>query len=170
MTVAALPLAPEEVSPAAHYSALGRTLVAVSASPRRSLPESAAAASDASLQPWVHTFGSDIELQAGRIGADPVTGETVARLVWRALNKPAEDWSVSVRLTQDGREIAQLDQEYPVYGAYPTSRWSPGEIVADPYPFKLPPGSAPDGITVILYRKLADGSFANLDVAKFPLR
>lgn len=170
VTAAALPLAPEEVSPAAHYSALGRTLVDLRASPRRSLPESAAAASSVRLQPWVHTFGGDIELQAGRIGANPATGETVALLVWRALNKPAEDWSVSVRLTQEGREIAQLDQEHPVYGAYPTSRWSPGEIVADPYPFRLPPGSAPDGITVILYRQLADGSFINLDVTEFPLR
>ena len=45
----------------------------------------------------------------------------------------------------------------------------PGEVVADAYPFALPPGAVPDGITVVVYRKLADGSFANLDVARFPL-
>jgi hypothetical protein len=170
VTEAALPLVPQEVSPEAHYSALGRTLVALSATPRQSLSESGAAALGSALQPWIHTFGNDIKLQAGRIGTDTTTGETVVLLVWQALADPTEDWSVSVRLTQGGREIAQFDQEYPVHGAYPMSRWSPGEMVADAYPFKLPPDIAPDGVTVILYRKLADGSFANLDVAKFALQ
>ena len=73
-------------------------------------------------------------------------------------------------MTQGGAEIAQIDQVHPVHGAYPTSRWSPGEMVADAYPFKLPPGAQPDGVTVILYRKLADGGFVNLDVARFPLQ
>ena len=44
VTEAALPLVPAEVSPDAHYSALGRTLVALNASPLRSLQESGATA------------------------------------------------------------------------------------------------------------------------------
>jgi hypothetical protein len=163
-------LVPQEVSPEAHYSALGRLLVAVSATPRQSLSESGAAALGSPLRSWIHTFGSDIKLQAGRIGTDTATGETVVLLVWQALAEPAEDWSVSVRLTQGGHEIAQFDQEHPVHGAYPMSRWSSGEMVADAYPFELPPGARPDGVNVILYRKLADGSFVNLDVASFPLQ
>jgi hypothetical protein len=170
VTEAALPLVPQEVSPEAHYSALGRLLVAVSATPRQSLSESGAAALGSPLRSWIHTFGSDIKLQAGRIGTDTATGETVVLLVWQALAEPAEDWSVSVRLTQGGHEIAQFDQEHPVHGAYPISRWSSGEMVADAYPFELPPGARPDGVNVILYRKLADGSFVNLDVASFPLQ
>jgi hypothetical protein len=90
-------------------------------------------------------------------------------LAWQALTPPTQDWSVSVRLTQGGREIAQLDRTHPVFGAYPTTRWAPGEVVADAYPFTLPPGSAPDGMTVILYRRGADGGFVNLDVARLPL-
>jgi hypothetical protein len=62
-----------------------------------------------------------------------------------------------------------LDRAHPVNGAYPTRRWSPGEVVADAYPFDLPRGAAADGLTVVVYRKLADGSFANLDEARFPL-
>jgi hypothetical protein len=46
----------------------------------------------------------------------------------------------------------------------------PGEVVADAYPFALAPGVEADGLTVVVYRKLADGSFANLDAASFPLR
>jgi hypothetical protein len=168
ITGAALPLAPAEVSPTAHYSALGRTLVALNASPTRHLAQSGATALG-ELRPWQHDFGGELQLQAGRIGVDRTTGETVALLIWQALAPPSQDWAVSVRLLQGGQEIAQLDREHPVSGAYPTSRWAPGEVVADTYPFALPPGAAPDGIKILVYRKLADGSFINLDVAQFPL-
>ena len=165
VTAAALPLVPAEVSPAAHYSALGRTLVAVSATPIWHLAQSGATASG-DLRPWVHDFGGELQLEAGRIGTNRATGETVALLIWQAMAPPTQDWAVSVRLMQGGQEIAQLDREHPVNGAYPTSRWSPGEMVADAYPFALPPGAAADGLTVVVYRKLADGSFANLDEAR----
>ena len=168
VTEAALPLVPAEVSPTAHYSALGRTLVALNASPTRHLAQSGATALG-ELRPWLHDFGGELQLQAGRIGVDRATGETVALLIWQALAPPSQDWAVSVRLLQGGQEIAQLDREHPVSGAYPTSRWAPGEVVADAYPFALPPGAAPDGIKIVVYRKLADGSFVNLDVAQFPL-
>jgi hypothetical protein len=168
VTDAALPLAPAEVSPSAHYSALGRTLVALSAAPTQHLAQFGAAPVG-ELRPWQHDFGGELQLAAGRIGVDRATGEFVALLIWQAEAQPSQDWAVSVRLTQGGKEIAQLDREHPVNGAYPTSRWSPGEVVADAYPFVLPPGAVPDGLTVVVYRKLADGSFANLDVARFPL-
>ena len=168
VTGAALPLAPAEVSPTAHYSAMGRTLVALNASPTRHLAQSGATALG-ELRPWLHDFGGELQLQAGRIGVDRATDETVALLIWQALAPPSQDWAVSVRLLQGGQEIAQLDREHPVSGAYPTSRWTPGEVVADAYPFALPPGAAPDGIKILVYRKLADGSFVNLDVTQFSL-
>ena len=168
VTEAALPLVPAEVSPSAHYSALGRTLVAVNATPTWHLGQSGATALG-ELRPWMHDFGGELQLAAGRIDTNRATGETVVTLIWQAAAQPSEDWAVSVRLTQGGQEIAQLDREHPVNGAYPTSRWSPGEMVADAYPFALPAGAAPDGLTVVVYRRLADGSFANLDVARFPL-
>ena len=168
VTEAALPVVAAEVSPAAHYSALGRTLVALSAAPTRHLAQSGATALG-ELRPWQHDFGGELQLQAGRLGTDRATGETVVLLIWQATAAPSQDWAVSVRLTQAGQEIAQLDRAHPVSGAYPTSRWAPGEVVADAYPFALPPDAMADGLTVVVYRKLADGSFANLDVARFPL-
>ena len=108
-------------------------------------------------------------LNSFRVTIPTVIG-AVALLIWQATAAPSQDWAVSVRLTQNGQEIAQLDREHPVSGAYPTSRWTPGEVVADAYPFALPPGAAPDGIKVVVYRKLADGGFVNLDVASFLLR
>ncbi len=105
----------------------------------------------------------------GAAGRNPATDELVVRLAWQTQGKPREDWAVSVRLTQQGREIAQVDAAHPVFGAHPTSRWLPGEVVLDAYPFKLPDGAAPDGVKVILYRQTSEGGFANLDVATFPL-
>ena len=169
VTETALPLVPAEVSPEAHFSALGRSLVALNASPTKHLAQSGATALG-ELRPWQHEFGGELQLQAGRIGIDRATGETVALLIWQAMAPPSRDWAVSVRLLQGGQEIAQLDRQHPVSGAYPTSRWTPGEVVADAYPFALRPGAAPDGIKIVVYRKLADGSFVNLDVAQFPLR
>ena len=168
VTEAALPLVPAEVSPSAHYSALGRTLVALNAFPTWHLAQSGATALG-ELRPWLHDFGGELQLQAGRIGVDRATGETVALLIWQAAAPLSQDWAVSVRLLQGGQEITQLDREHPISGAYPTSRWAPGEVVADAYPFALPPGAAPDAIKIVVYHKLADGSFVNLDVARFPL-
>jgi hypothetical protein len=161
VTEAALPLVPTEVSPDAHYSALGRTLVAVSAQPNRSAP--------ATLQPWTHDFDPDLRLEGGLFSHNGATGEWVVLLVWQARSQPGEDWSVSVRLTQSGREIAQLDHQHPVAGAYPMTRWTAGEVVGDAYPFALPPDARPDGLTVILYRRTADGGFVNLDVGRFEI-
>jgi hypothetical protein len=82
---------------------------------------------------------------------------------------PEQDWSASVRMRKNGQDIAQHDAVNPANGAYPTSQWSAGEVVGDAYGFALPPGVTPDKLTVILYRQAEDGSFANLDVAAFPL-
>ena len=97
VTEAALPLVPAEVSPSARYSALGRTLVALNASPTWHLAQSGATALG-ELHPWLHDFGGELQLQAGRIGVDRATGETVALLLWQAAAPPSQDWAVSVRL------------------------------------------------------------------------
>ena len=161
VTQAILPLAPKEISPDARYDALGRTLIALQREPDQAIP--------VGLQAWTHDFGPALRLLGGKVERNPTTGEMVVRLAWEAKEKPEQDWSVSVRLTQDGREIAQADEEHPVFGAYPTSRWSPGEVVSDAYPLTLPPDAKADGVTVILYRKTPEGGFVNLDAARFPL-
>jgi hypothetical protein len=161
VTQAALPLVEQEVMADAHYSALGRTLIRVTAAPGRDRP--------AGLQPWTHDFDATLRLAGGKLSKNSATGETVALLVWEARGKPAEDWAVSVRFMQGGREIGQVDHARPIFGAYPTSRWSPGEVVADAYPIALPPGARPDGLTIILYRRAPDGGFINLGVAHVAL-
>jgi hypothetical protein len=161
VTRAALPIVPAEVSPDARYSALGAALALISPGP--------ATVPAAGLLPWAHDFGQELRLLGGKLIENAATGEQVVLLNWLATQTPAEDWSVSVRLTQAGQEIAQQDNPHPVWGAYPTTRWLPGEVVGDAYAFTLPDGAKPDGLTVIVYRGDGSGGFVNLDIARFAL-
>jgi hypothetical protein len=113
---------------------------------------------------WTHDFGTELRLNGGRAVRDEVTGETVLLLGWEAL-RPTEDWSVSVRLLEGGIEIAQADSEHPVMGAYPTSRWAPGEVVGDAYAFPAELAGQADAARIILYRQGSGGSFEDLDEA-----
>jgi hypothetical protein len=159
VTQAALPLVPAEVSAGARYSAIGRTLALISSGPASDLAPD--------LAPWTHDFGDQLRLLGGNLTRNEATGEHVVLLNWLALTTPERDWSVSVRLTQGGQELAQQDSTHPVWNAYPTSRWLPGEVVGDAYAFTLPTGPQPDGVTVIVYRGDGAGGFINLDIASF---
>ncbi len=88
---------------------------------------------------------------------------------WRAVQVPAHDYSVSLRLFEeggDGERVFQTDSQHPVLGTYPTSRWSAGEVVSDYYEIQLapdlPPGTYRWG--VILYRALSGGGWESLKV------
>jgi hypothetical protein len=48
-----------------------------------------------------------------------------------------DDYTVFVHLVgPDGRLRGQVDR-WPVHGSYPTSQWSPGSDVSDPYEIRL---------------------------------
>jgi len=95
-------------------------------------------------------------------------------LYWRAAAKSDVDYTISVRPLQkgalitggDGQPVIQDHQ--PVWNAYPTSRWSPGEIVRDDYGLDLPGQAVPDGAQIVVYRVTA-GGFENLGEATLSL-
>jgi len=159
VTEAALPLVPADVMAVGHLSALGRTLTRVRLTGTQDVP--------AGLDAWTHDYGGQVRLVAGGLQENPATGEQVVVLAWQAPAPPRDDWSVSVRLMQGGREIAQLDRKDPVFGAYPMTRWTAGEVVVDAYPFAVAPSLAVEGVKVLLYRRATGGSFTNLDAAEF---
>jgi hypothetical protein len=75
-------------------------------------------------------------------------------LEWEAMRTMDEAYKVFVHiLGPNGLPIAQQDNE-PLYGTYPTTRWQQGERVSDPYaitlPTDLPPGEY--AVEVGLYR------------------
>jgi hypothetical protein len=88
-------------------------------------------------------------------------------LHWRALQVPAHDYSVSLRLyDRAGAQVYQVDSQHPVLGTYPTSRWAAGQVVSDYYELQLERALAPGrhewGVT--LYRALPEGGWEGLGV------
>jgi hypothetical protein len=87
-------------------------------------------------------FGDEIEL----LGYNSVAsgGLLATTFYWRALRSPTADYTVFVHLLDaQGTTVAQHDGQ-PQDGAYPTSVWDGGEVVADEgtltLPSDLPPG------------------------------
>jgi hypothetical protein len=66
-------------------------------------------------------------------------------------------------LDEQGQQAIQDHQ--PVWNSYPTTRWSPGEVVRDDYVLWLPGPALPDGVQIIVYQATSAG-FENLGEAQ----
>jgi hypothetical protein len=92
-------------------------------------------------------FGSQIRLLGAVTGKDSVQpGDVLAlTLYWEAGSPVERDYTVFVHLLgEHERVIAQRDTA-PGLGARPTSQWTPGQVVVDPYLLALPEAAyAPD--------------------------
>lgn len=95
------------------------------------------------------TFGGEIALPGYTLETEFLPENPVStislELVWQAVAQPTADYTVFVHvLRSDGTCCAWQSDAMPRGGAYPTSRWRPGEVVVDPYtielPAELPPG------------------------------
>lgn len=77
-------------------------------------------------------------------------------LYWQALAPMAEDYTVFIHLLDTtGQVVAQIDGP-PLAGSYPTSWWSPGEVLVDARPA---PAVAPGRYRLVAgWYRLADGS------------
>lgn len=77
-------------------------------------------------------FGEEISLLGYNLDGQNLT------LVWQALATPAANYTVFVHLL-DAEGVCCLWQAdaWPQQGAYPTSRWLPGEVVLDTYAIPL---------------------------------
>ncbi|HZY46152.1 MAG TPA: glycosyltransferase family 39 protein [Anaerolineae bacterium] len=61
-------------------------------------------------------------------------------LIWRSIKSLDQDYTVFTHvLDQSGQQIAGQDNQ-PLNGSYPTSRWSAGEYVIDPYAINVASG------------------------------
>jgi hypothetical protein len=69
-------------------------------------------------------------------------------------------------LDASGEPLIQDHQ--PVWNSYPTSRWSPGEIVRDDYVLYLPDALVPDTAQIVVYRSTETG-FENLGESQLDL-
>lgn len=157
-----------------HLQAFGQQLIEVKHQPDTQLP--------ATAKPIHINFGHKLDLIGWeQIKTDDPLPEDVAgqlgratwqiALYWRAAGPIAEDFTISVRplvagqlITVNGENLIQDHQ--PVWGAYPTSRWTPGEVVRDMYALSLPPNLTPEAVQVVIYQVTGTG-FENLGEATF---
>jgi hypothetical protein len=123
--------------------------------------------------------GTPVELGDGiRLVAHSIklaSGDLRVTLYWQASQVPSQNYSVFLHLSDKDRIsagediIAQADSQNPVYGWYPTTKWSAGEIVREDYELDIPPNKVPRLLDVGLYTRDADGAFHNLGVVSLRL-
>jgi hypothetical protein len=97
-------------------------------------------------------------------------------LYWQAIAKPDRDYSVYIHasdhpaITEPDHIVAQDDASAPVAGWYPTSLWSPGEIVRDDSVITSPPDKLAKIVEVGLYTQDNAGNFQNFGRQVIPLQ
>ncbi|NOZ71465.1 MAG: DUF2723 domain-containing protein [Chloroflexi bacterium] len=144
------------------YNAWGATLLL--ASPKRLPPPHLD-----SFQPRERILGDGLRLVGLRITPGEKEGVWNVAIALEAMESPQHDWSLSVRLLDAGKEVAQKDHPAPALGHTPTTTLRPGDIIVDAFRFEIAPAPSPQGIRLILYRQLEDGTFQNLAVIEEPL-
>jgi len=85
-------------------------------------------------------FGEEIALAGYTLDSAP--GSASLELVWQAIAQPTADYTVFIHvLNPDGTCCVWQSDAQPRSGAYPTSRWRPGEVVVDTWEITLPEGA-----------------------------
>ena len=102
-------------------------------------------------------------------------GQWHITLYWQAVARPDRDYSVFVQASDraaiDSPDaiVAQADSSAPVQGWYPTTLWSPGEIVRDDHLIAPPPDRPAQIVVVGLYLQDEAGRFSNFGRQALPI-
>jgi len=84
-------------------------------------------------------------------------------LYWRVPHPVQWDYALSLRLLDStGQEIYKKDATYPVLSSYPTTLWTPGEVVGDFYELPLPLNAGPLTLHLLPYRTEGPSQWHNL--------
>lgn len=101
------------------------------------------------ITPVTANFANEIAL----IGYDLQVEEGAVRLktYWQALEPIAESYTIFVHALDDSDALLAQQDALPQGGAYPTSIWAVGEVVADEAVLLLPPQAEPAALSIGLY-------------------
>jgi hypothetical protein len=152
-----------------HPQAAGEQLILLAEQPLTALPPTA--------KPLNLPFGNALQLAGweqipNQASLPPEVSSRLGRanwqiaLYWQTTQALSQDYTISVRPLVGGQVITlngpTLIQDHPpLWGLYPTSRWRPGELVRDVYVLRLPEGTVPESIQVVVYKTSVSG-FENL--------
>jgi hypothetical protein len=95
-------------------------------------------------------FGETIALVGLDPPVDPLRpGQTFTyNLYWQALAPITSNYTVFTHLLDAAGALQAQQDQPPQQGRYPTSWWTPGEIVSDTYTLTLPPQLSPGAYTL----------------------
>jgi hypothetical protein len=138
-------------------------------------PALLAQASAHPTSPLTARFGDEIRL----LGVDLTSGARVqpgddvpVTLYLQALRKPDADYMLFLKVVAPtGKVLAEVNS-HPGHGAYPTSAWQPGPVLADRYQIHLPAGAAGpavDRIVAGFYRTDTQTDLPTFDSSGAPL-
>lgn len=90
-------------------------------------------------------------------------------IMWGAERAPDADLSVFVHLLGSDNPVPleTADSRAPVYGWYPTSRWSAGEMISEHYSLPIRPGATQ--VKLGMYEQTPQGTFVNYGEQTLPL-
>ncbi len=114
----------------------------------------------------IATFGDSIQLYQATIDAPTIKADEAINLtlLWQAIATPPLDYTVFVHLLDNQNNLVTGNDSPPCQGNYPTTIWSPHELILDthtiPIPNSLPPNK---------YR-LAIGLYHQPSGQRLPLR
>ncbi|MEE8390489.1 MAG: hypothetical protein V3S14_06790 [Anaerolineae bacterium] len=110
--------------------------------------------------PLAYTLGERIELIGYSVpDSPPAPGEPLAvTLYWRALTEMDEDYTVFVHLFDDADVLYAQGDGPPLGNDYPTSFWSPGEVLADTHILLLQRAPPVSGYLLVGLYRLTDGT------------
>lgn len=84
-------------------------------------------------------------------------------LYWCIPQPVAWDYALSLRLLDEaGQELYRRDATHPVLSSYPTTLWTPGEVVGDFYELPYPTDHGPLRLHILPYRTEGPGQWHNL--------
>ena len=121
--------------------------------------------SGAPLPAGATNYDDKIALLAVEIDADQLRpgGQLPVNFTWRSLAPMTEDYTVFIQLLDAQDKIVGQIDAWPVQGTYPTSQWTPGQTITDPYLVPLD-GDLPAGV----YR-LQVGWYLLADLRRLPV-
>ncbi len=95
-------------------------------------------------------FAEPIELLGANLSRGPYQpgGQLDVDLVWRASDRPANDYTVFLQLLDANGSLAGQGDSDPVGGLRYTSSWRPGEVIVDQHTIALKPDLPPGAYTL----------------------